>query len=192
MSTSDMRGATVDEKIEELSHRRLGDVVRVSENNVGRIGPDSRSAANAAEYLVARLYTDAIFSCDIRAIQLIVDRIDGGLPKDVEIGLYRTQFSDCLNEILAMRVDDRMVPLPDDTVMMALGKALYAVAVQDIYLDRRTGERRERARTDLKQERDVALRMILERTGGRRTLTSVGQVHEEIEDADWINALPGV
>lgn len=192
MSTSDMRGATVDEKIEELSHRRLGDVVRVSENNVGRIGPDSRSAANAAEYLVARLYTDAIFSCDIRAIQLIVDRIDGGLPKDVEIGLYRTQFSDCLNEILAMRVDDRMVPLPDDTVMMALGKALYAVAVQDIYLDRRTGERRERARTDLKQERDVALRMILERTGGRRTLTSVSQVHEEIEDADWINALPGV
>lgn len=192
MSTSDMRGATVDEKIEELSHRRLGDVVRVSENNVGRIGPDSRSAANAAEYLVARLYTDAIFSCDIRAIQLIVDRIDGGLPKDVEIGLYRTQFSDCLNEILAMRVDDRMVPLPDDTVMMALGKALYAVAVQDIYLDRRTGGRRERARTDLKQERDVALRMILERTGGRRTLTSVSQVHEEIEDADWINALPGV
>ena len=192
MSTSDMRGATIDEKIEELSHRRLGDVVRLSEGKVLHIGPDSRNAKNAAEYLVARLYTDAVFSCDIRAIQLIIDRIDGGLPKDVEIGLYRTQFSDCLNEILALPIDERMQPLPDDTVLMALGKALYCLAVQDIYWNERTQERRRRAPTDLKQERDAALRMILERTGGRRTLTSVGQVHEEIEEADWINALPGV
>lgn len=164
----------------------------MSENMVPRVGPDSRNATNASSYLVCRLFTDAIFSNDIRAIQLIINRIDGGLPKDVEVDLYQTQFSDCLNEVMQMELDDRFKVHPDDTVMLALCKSLYVIATQDIYWDPRKQARRKRAPVDLKQERDAALRMILDRTGGRKTLTVANKVTEEIETADWVASLPGV
>jgi hypothetical protein len=156
------------------------------------IGPDSHEGtANAAAYLVCRMFTDAIFNQDIRTIQLIINRVDGGLPKDVEVGDYQTQFSDCLNEVMAMTSDKQMKLGPDDTVMMALCKALYALSVQDIYWDSNSGKMR-RPSTDKKQERDAALRMVLERTGGRKTLVAKKEVREDLESADWIASLPGV
>ena len=146
---------------------------------------------NAAAYLVSRMFTDAIFSNDIRTIQLIINRIDGGLPKDVEVDEYQTQFSDCLNKIMAMTDGEQLKLKPDDTVMMGLCKSLYALATQDIYWDPERGRLR-RPSTDKKQERDAALRMILERTGGRKTLVAKTEQSEQIEDADWIGSLPGV
>jgi hypothetical protein len=170
----------------------MGDVVMMSEGMRPGVGPDSHEgSANAATYLVCRMFTDAIFSQDIRAIQLIINRIDGGLPKDVEVDDYQTQFSDCLNAIMARPVGDQLKLVPDDTVMMALCKSLYALSVQDIYWDSDRGAFR-RPSTDKKQERDAALRMVLERTGGRKTLVTAHAEREAVEDADWISALPGV
>jgi hypothetical protein len=175
-----------------MANARMADVVQMSEGMRPRIGPDSREGSqNAAMFLVCRMFTDAIFSEDIRAIQLIINRVDGGLPKDVEVGDYQTQFSDCLNQIMAMTDGRQLQVTPDDTVMMALCKALYALATQDIYWDERRGKVR-RPSTDRKQERDAALRMVLERTGGRKTLVATHEVREEVEEADWISALPGV
>jgi len=175
-----------------MANTRLSDVVVTAEGMRPNIGPDSRAGkANAATYLVCRMFTDAIFSQDIRAIQLIINRIDGGLPKDVEVDMYQTQFSDCMNEIMLMDTGSQLKLQPGDTVMMALCKALYALSVQDIYWDEEKGRMR-RPSVDKKQERDAALRMILERTGGRKTLTLAGKVSEDIETADWVNALPGV
>lgn len=169
----------------------MSDVVMMSEGMRPRIGPDSHSGtASAATYLVCRLFTDAIFSEDIRAIQLIINRVDGGLPKDVEVNDYQTQFSDCLNRIMTVTDGSQLKVLPGDTVMMALCKALYALATQDIYWDASHGKMR-RPSTDKKQERDAALRMVLERAGGRKTLVVSGQVKDEIQEADWISALPG-
>jgi hypothetical protein len=182
---------TVDEQIASMANERLSDVVMMSEGMRPRIGPDSHSQASAATYLVCRLFTDAIFSEDIRAIQLIINRVDGGLPKDVEVDDYQTQFSDCLNEIMAVTDGSQLKVLPDDTVMMALCKALYALATQDIYWDSDRGRMR-RPSVDKKQERDAALRMVLERTGGRKTLVVASQSKEEVEEADWISMLPGV
>lgn len=164
----------------------------MSEGMRPSIGPDSHSGSkNAAMYLVCRLFTDAIFSNDIRAIQLIVNRLDGGLPKDVEVGDYQTQFSDCLREVMQMTSGDQMSLKPDDTVMMGLCKSLYALSVQDIYWNEETGKMR-RPSSDKKQERDSALRMVLERTGGRKTLVVATKEQEQFEDADWISALPSV
>lgn len=175
-----------------MANERLSDVVMMSEGMRPTISPHSHSGSvNAATYLVCRLFTDAIFNEDIRAIQLIINRVDGGLPKDVEVGEYQTQFSDCLNQIMSMTDGERLKVLPEDTVMMALCKALYALSVQDIYWDPKMGRMR-RPSTDKKQERDSALRMVLERTGGRKTLVATKEVHEEVEEADWISALPGV
>lgn len=173
-----------------MADERLSDVVMMSEGMRPSIGPDAREGgSNAALYLVCRLFTDAIFSQDIRAIQLIINRVDGGLPKDVEINDYQTRFSDCLNEIMAMQAGEQLKLQPDDTVMMGLCKSLYALSVQDIYWDDRKGHLR-RPSTDKKQERDAALRMVLERTGGRKTLVVQKEIKEDLEEADWIAALP--
>ena len=169
----------------------MSDVVSMAEGMRPRIGPDSYGQVSAATYLVCRLFTDAIFSEDIRAIQLIINRVDGGLPKDVEVDDYQTQFSDCLNRIMAVTDGTQLKVMPDDTVMMALCKALYALATQDIYWDGDRGRMR-RPSTDRKQERDAAMRMVLERTGGRKTLVAASQVKEDVEEADWLSALPGV
>lgn len=171
----------------------MSDVVYMSEGNRPNIGPDSHAGSpNAATYLVCRLLTDAIFSNDIRAIQLVISRVDGGLPKDTEIELYKTQFSDCLESVMQMTTDAQLSVHPDDTVMMGICKSLFALAVQDIYWDARRQVVRKRPPTDLKNERDAALRIILERLGGRKTLMENKQVREAMEDADWIAELPGV
>ena len=169
----------------------LGEVVFISEGGRQSIGPDSRKgSANAAMYMVCRLLTDAIFSNDIRAIQLIINRIDGGLPKDTEVDEYQTQFSDCLEQVMRMSTENQLKLLPTDTVMMGICKSLYALATQDIYWNEKTQTMRRRPPTDLKQERDAALRIILERLGGRKTLTVANKAREDLEQADWISALP--
>ncbi len=154
------------------------------------VGPDSHEGSeNAAMYLVCRLFTDAIFSQDIRAIQLIINRVDGGLPKDTEVNDYQTQFSDCLNEVMKLDLKTQSKVLPSDTVMMGLCKSLYSLATQDIYWNYSTGKMRKPSVAE-KQERDAALRMVLERTGGRKTLVIASKEKEQIEQADWLSSLP--
>ena len=191
----------MDKKIETMANRRLADVVMVSEYINDKTGRTDTLASfvmpkgaseNAADFLVCRMFTDAIFNEDIRTIQLIINRIDGGLPKDVDMDTYQTQFSDCFNKIMQMKNSEEVKLLPDDTVMMALCKALYALSVQDIYWDPVT-KTKKRPSTEKKQERDSALRMVLERTGGRKTTPVAPKEHKEIESADWIKnlELPG-
>jgi len=146
---------------------------------------------NASDFLVSRLFTDAVFSQDIRSIQLIINRIDGGLPKDTEVDYYQTEFGDCLNEIMGMTRTEQLTIEPDDTVMMALCKSLFQLATQDIYWD--SEKLRSRRPSDsMKKERDAALRMVLERTGGRKTMSAVTKEAEDVEIAPWIAELPEI
>lgn len=179
--------ATVDESIARMANEYIGDVVSIAEGNRFMIG--MATAQNAADYLVSRLFTDAVFSNDIRSIQLIINRIDGGLPKDTEVAKYQTEFGDCLNEIMGMTTDEQTKVMPDDTVMMALCKSLYHIATQDIYWDYEKLCRRHPS-DSVKKERDAALRMVLERTGGRKTLAAIPERKEEVEIAPWIAELP--
>ena len=75
---------------------------------------------------------------------------------------------------------------PDDSVMMALCKSLYMLATQDIYWDH-DKLRKKRPSDSQKKERDAALRMVLERTGGRKTIAALPQVEEDVEIAGWIS-----
>lgn len=171
-----------------MASSRIGDVVSLAEGNRFMIGM-VKDCRKASDFLVSRLFTDAVFSQDIRAIQLIVNRIDGGLPKDGEVDLYKTEFGDCINEIMGMERVDQLTVRPDDTVMMALCKSLFQLATQDIYWDRE--KMRSRRPTDAqKKERDAALRMVLERAGGRKTLSEVPPDRDDVEIAGWIAELP--
>ena len=170
-----------------MANLHLGDVVSIAEGNRIMIG--MATGQTAADFLESRLFTDAVFSQDIRSIQLIINRIDGGLPKDTEVADYKTEFGDCLNEIMSMTRSDQLTVFPSDTVMMALCKSLYQIATQDIYWDAEKLRRRNPSDA-AKKERDAALRMVLERTGGRKTLSANTVQKEEVEIAPWIAELP--
>lgn len=185
--TTLLNGGTVDESIERMASRRMADVVSVAEGEHWMIG--AAYAHTAADWLVSRMFTDAVFSDDIRSIQLIINRIDGGLPKDVDVDVFRTQFGDCLNEVMSMTKAEQVAIDPNDTVMMALCKNLYQMATADIYWDPEK-KRKRRPTEAAKKERDAALRMVLERAGGRKTLTSMPKELEDVEIADWIAQLP--
>lgn len=171
--------------IEQLASCPMGEVVMVSEGR-SAIGFPYKNEQNAAMYLVCRLFTDAVFNEDIRAITLIIDRIDGSTPKDVDMAIYRTEFSDCLKEIMAMTKGEQLMVHPNDTVMMALCKALYAISVQDIYWDDVKRKPIKNPSESRKKERDAALRIVLERTGGRKTKTAQIEQEEIVEVAGWI------
>lgn len=168
----------------------MSEVVTIAEGRKPNIG-FPYGAENAAKFLVGRLFTDAVFNQDIRAIQLIINRIDGGLPRDTELGDYQTLFGDCLSDVMSTTDGTQLKVMPDDTVMMSLCKSLYAMATEDIYWD--PEKQRKRRPTDAqKKERDAALRMVLERTGGRKTLNVKDSEKKEIvEVAPWIAQLKG-
>ena len=176
----------VDESIARMASSKIGDVVSIAEGNRWMIGMMRNQ--NAADFLVSRLFTDAVFSQDIRSIQLIINRIDGGLPKDTDLAFYQTEFGDCINKIMEMPRAEQLKVMPEDTVMMALCKSLYQIATQDIYWD--TEKLRKKNPSDSqKKERDAAMRMVLERAGGRKTLSSAQVEKEDVEVAGWIAEL---
>lgn len=142
-------------------------------------------------HLVARLFTDAIFNQDVRSVATLIQRIDGGLPKDVDADQYKTEFALTLRELLNFEEAERLTLMPEDTVLMALCKVLYDIAVEDIYWDYE--KNRPRKPTDTKKQlRDNAMRIILERAGGRKTLVVKPIEHEAVALAPWVQkALPG-
>lgn len=173
-----------------MAHLPMSEVVYQSEYGVPRIGTGSR---DATEHLVSQMFTDAVFSQDIRVIQTIINRIDGGLPKDTELEVYQTLFGDCMNEVLALTSGEQLKVLPTDTVMMALCKSLYDIASADIYHEIKSDasgnrwSKKVNPSTEKKQARDSALRLVLERAGGRKTALPARPAEQaKVSVADWI------
>lgn len=188
-SKAQLERRSLDDEIEIMADRTLGDVIYLAEGKDPRIGFPKHYSANATTFLVARLFTDAVFNQDIRAIQNIVNRIDGGLPKDTDVTQYQTKFGDCINELLTYPLDARHRISPDDSIMMAMCKSLYDIATQDIYWNEEKQVKVRKPPTDKKNERDAAMRMILDRAGGRKTHMEQAKEIEIPKVAGWIEAL---
>lgn len=178
-----------------MAHLRMGQVVRRSEFGLPVIFGEDKTAK---DLLASRMFTDAVFNQDIRVIQTIINRIDGGLPKDTEVEGYQTLFGDCMNEVLSLTSSEMLRVTPDDTVMMALCKSLYDIASTDIYHEMKSDNngnrwaRKVKPSTEQKQARDSALRLVLERAGGRKTATpQAAKAHAVVESADWIKGALG-
>jgi hypothetical protein len=181
-----------------MAHLQMGQVVYKNEYGIPRVGNDACADHDAKAYLSSQMFTDAVFNQDIRVIQTIINRIDGGLPKDVEVAEYQTLFGDCMTEVLGMASHLQLKVMPEDTVMMALCKSLYDIASADIYHEIKSDKygnhwsKKINPSTEKKQARDSALRLVLERAGGRRTATPA-RVAElgRVIIAPWITqALP--
>ena len=178
-----------------MAHLPMSDVVYRSEHDLPRISAGERTAR---AHLASQMFTDAVFNQDIRVIQTIINRIDGGLPKDTEVDEYQTLFGDCMNQVLAMTTADQVKVSPEDSVMLALCKSLFDIAQRDIYHEMKSDEhgnkwaRKRKPSTEEKQARDSALRLILERAGGRKTaIPKKPETRDEVVMAPWIvQALP--
>lgn len=181
-----------------MAHLPMGQAVYLNEYAIPRIGVASGRLSDATTHLCAQMYTDAVFNQDIRVIQTIIQRVDGGLPKDTEVEEYQTLFGDCMNQVLMMSTIDQVKVLATDTVMMALCKSLFDLAQEDIYHETRSDDsgnkwsRKRRPTTEQKQARDSALRLILERAGGRKTaIPKRPEQKADVVIAPWItSALP--
>jgi hypothetical protein len=171
----------------------MGKVAYRSEYGTPRIGVDNGNRCDATTHLASQMFTDAVFNRDIRMIQMIITRIDGGLPKDTEVEEYQTLFGDCMNAVLGLGDGEKLKVLPTDTVMMALCKSLYDIAAEDIYHEVKAdanGNRWARSRrpsTEAKKDRDAALRLITERAGGRKTaIPKTPELQDAVVSASWI------
>lgn len=140
------------------------------------------------------MFTDAIFSQDIRTIELIINRIDGGNPRDDQVASMQTLFGDSINEVLDIEDPTLLRVTPDDTVMMALCKALYDLAAQDIYhqTDEDGNIHNKKPSAEVKKSHEAALRIVIERSQGRKTTPVLVEEKAQIGTADWLLSLqPG-
>lgn len=186
---------TLDSMIEIMAHQPIANVTARQEETDRRfiVAMNKELGTNSAGSLfVCRIFTDAVFNEDIRCIQTIINRLDGGLPKDSEIGLYKSYFSECIRDLLSQPEELRFAVNPNDSVMMAIAKSLYNIACEDIYYDYEK-DRKVRPSDTKKQLRDNAMRMILERSGGRKTKVEIQEEAEEVVLPAWLEkSLPDV
>lgn len=178
-----------------MAHLEMKEVVYQNEFGAPRMGLPN-SLTNAKQHLTAQMFTDAVFNQDIRVIQTIINRIDGGVPKDTELEQYQTLFGECMLEVLEMTGSNQLKVMPTDSVMLALCKSLYDLATQDIYhtitkdKDGKYVAKKKNPTTEQKTARDLAMKMVLERAGGRKTQTEMRKERQQVSTADWIGELP--
>lgn len=177
----------VDDRIEVIARMKMKDVVIIKEGKYPRI--DCRQYdTRLVSLFLSQLFTDAVFHDDIRAIKMIINRIDGGLPKDTQVSDYRTLFGDCLLEIMEMDDVTRLKPQPEESVMLNLCKALFIIATEDlhdIYIIKRGHKIIPK---EAKADQEAARKLILDRIGGRKTTILQDKAEEEVELAGWIQA----
>lgn len=180
---------SLDEQILEMARSKMGQVVRMADTVPRAEFPTG--ARCAAQHLVSRMFTDAIFSQDIRTIEVIINRIDGGNPRDDQMSSLQTLFGDAINRILEIEDPRELKVTPDDSVMDALCKSLYDLAAQDIYHeeDDDGNIKNKRPSAEVKKSHEAALRIVIERSQGRKTTPTLVEDIPEICEADWLLSL---
>lgn len=180
---------SLDEQILEMARSKMGQVVRMADTVPRAEFPTG--ARCAAQHLVSRMFTDAIFSQDIRTIEVIINRIDGGNPRDDQMSSLQTLFGDAINRILEIEDPHELKVTPDDSVMDALCKSLYDLAAQDIYHeeDEEGNIKNKRPSAETKKSHEAALRIVIERSQGRKTTPTLVEELPEIKKADWLLSL---
>jgi len=149
--------------------RTMGDIVRTSE-----------IAQKAREYTLSRMICNAVFETDIELIQTIVSRIDGTIPAEGKQDQYATAFGDALEEVMELSLGEQMNVTPEDTPITAMAKAVVYVATN------RVG-----SNVAKRKERNMAAKMILERTGGRKVAPTPLQLETVYTEPDWMRLSEG-
>ena len=157
--------ASLDEYLTTIClERTLGEVVRAYEG-----------APNARAYWTHALFIDAVFNKNINAIDLIATRVDGLVPAEGERYKYANLLGDAIADVMSYEsAKDIMTLYPEDPCIIALAKAIYAISVQD------AGNNYGK-----KKDKQKAMEMILERTGGRKTEPTKNLLETRYVEPEW-------
>jgi len=136
----------------------------------------AESGPKAGEFLIARVICDAIFNADIRMIRQLIQRLDGTNPRDIDIDKYSRHFADYMCEVLEYTSTDQLQFKSDDLAILALAKRVYAIAVQDV----------SNKSVEEKNKRDIAMTIILERVGGKKSAPEKPVDEIEYKAPEWL------
>jgi len=142
---------------------------------MGQMVYTSEVAQKAREYTLARMICNAVFEADIELIQTIVTRIDGTIPAEGKQEQYATAFGDALEEVMEMDIGEQMNVAPEDKPIIAMAKAVIYAATN------RVG-----SNVAKRKERNMAAKMILERTGGRKVSPTPLQLETVYVEPEWM------
>ena len=134
---------------------------------------------NARSCWVATLVSDAIFNMDIGAISQIVQRLDGTIPTTEDRESYANIMGNAIDDVLDYTKADQLTIFPDDPCIIALAKTVVAISTQDC------GNNFSK-----KKEKQQAIEMILQRTGGRKSEPTRVLLTTNYIEPDWMKGLP--
>lgn len=138
-----------------------------------------RTSNNSRASWVATLITDAVFNLDIGAISQIVQRVDGTIPNSEDRESFANIMGDAIDDVLDYPDVEQRKVFPEDTVIIALAKAVLQISVMD------TGNNFSR-----KKEKQQAIEMVLQRTGGRRSQPTRNLLDTKFVEPEWMKGLP--
>lgn len=149
--------------------KTMGDMVKTGE-----------AAVRARDYTLAKMICNAVFEVDIELIQTIVSRVDGTIPAEGKINSYATAFGDALEDVLEYSKSEQMEVTPDDPPIIAMAKAVVYCATK------RVGSNLAR-----KKERNLAAKILFERTGGRKIQPTPLQIETKYVEPEWMSLPEG-
>lgn len=143
----------------------MGDVVRKRESDVN----------NVRSLTVASMIFNAVFEMDVELIKTIGLRIDGTVPEEGDRKRFANILGDAIDDVMDYDDARKMTIVPEDTPIIAMAKVLIAKAT------RLAGNNMQK-----RKERNLAVSMILERTGGRKVSPTKPMLETRYVEPDWM------
>ena len=133
------------------------------EKTIGEVNALGMAAQNVrarfgCQLIMQCIFSSDAFSPDINIIKQVIKRIDGTVPDADQREGYANLIGDALEDVMDMTAADQTQVYPDDLTIIALAKAILYVSMQDC------GKNYQK-----KKDRQTAIEIILERTGGRKS-----------------------
>lgn len=126
------------------------------------------------KYWLSHTIRNAIATMDIKAMQTIAQRLDGGIPEKKNRNKYANYIGSFLEDVLKLPIDEVRILRYEDPVYMAIAKAIVHISLQ--------------AATDSQAQRDknIATEMIFDRCAGRVLEPVKDQVTPKYIEPKWM------
>lgn len=126
---------------------------------VADICMERETTKNARTFVTCDLLLNAIGERDVGLINLIVKRVDGGVPKSDERKSFANLVGDAIDDVLDGPADERNnIDLQNDSGIIALAKAIVLASIEPVGKN-----------VSKRKDRQMAAEILLNRTGGMKT-----------------------
>lgn len=142
----------------------------------GEVVKHHEGSCNARTYLVVSMIFNAVMEKDVGAIASIVNRVDGTIPDEKERENYANYFGDAIEDVLDYTQNQQILVSPQDPCIIALAKALVFVAYAPCGKN-----------PAARKERQKAMDIILNRTGGRKTEPTRQAIETAYVQPSWMS-----